>query len=223
MSRERELTFGERTAAALMKLGMWLSEGYILPHTDELIRASGVLGTITGLKRYQRVVEALSARYGERDAHLLLGFAALWSSCAYRSAGHVFASNLLRFRDDGALFPIDQDEVERLLELRHRAAMDRVRELLHGPEHARILALLERQYELKQGVAQGTTPDDAALRACNAALDRSNERCILSGVDLDPHAAPPLSPVAKDRVLRHRYEAARQAQRRSRLSAAPAA
>jgi hypothetical protein len=213
-----ELSGAERAAAALMKLGMWATEGYALPFTEEIVRVFGVRGAVEELARYRRVAAALDARYGERDAHLLQAFAALWNGCGYCSVGHLFASNLLRFRDEGVLFPIDQDELQRLSSMTDARVMERAREQLSDPTYAPILRLLERQYELKQGTAEGTTSDDAWLLACNAALDLSNECSILAGIDMDPHAVPPLSPIAKDRLLRHRYEAARQAERKTRSS-----
>jgi hypothetical protein len=214
-----ELSGAERAASALMKLGMWATEGYALPFMDEIVRVFGVRGAIEELARYRHVAAALDARFGERDAHLLQGFAALWNGCGYCSVGHVFASNLLRFRDEGVLFPIDQEELLRLSLMTDARVMERVRERLCDPAYAPILTLLERQVELKQGRAEGVTRDDALLLACNAALDLSNECSILAGIDMDPHAVPPLSPVAKDRLLRHRYEAARQAERKARVSA----
>lgn len=220
MSEPRPLTRSERTASTLMKLGMWLLEGYALPFTDDVVRSFGVRGAVLELFRYNRVKDALAARYGERDAHLLLGFAALWNGCGYCSVGHVFASNLLRFREQGLLFPIDQDETERLQHMPDEQAMERVRELLRGDSrYARVLGLLERQLKLKRGEALGSTDDDELLQACNAALDISNECSILAGIDVDPHEVPPLSPLSRDYLLRHRYEAAWQAVRKQRASA----
>lgn len=220
MSNPRPLTGPERAVSTLMKLGMWLAEGYALPFTDDIVRSFGVRGAVMELLRYGRVQDALSARYGERDAHLLLGFAALWNGCGYCSVGHVFASNLLRFREQGLLFPIDQDETERLQHMTDERAMDRVRELLRGDSrYARVLALLERQLQLKRGEAEGSTDDDEMLKACNAALDISNECSILAGLDADPHEVPPMSPLSRDYLLRHRYEAARQEVRKQRASA----
>jgi hypothetical protein len=219
MSKPRSLSRVEFVASTLMKLGMWVSDGYALPFTDDIVRSFGVRGAAVELLRYRRVAEALEARYGERDAHLLLGFAALWNGCGYCSVGHVFASNLLRFREQGLLFPIDQDEAERLQHMTDEQGMDRVRELLRGDSrYARVLALLERQFKLKRGEAEGETDDDAMLKACNAALDLSNECSILAGIDTDPHAVPPMSRHSRDYLLRHRYEAARQAVRKQRAS-----
>jgi hypothetical protein len=220
MNDPRPLTGTERAASTLMKLGMWVAEGYALPFTEDLVRSFGVRGAVQELLRYRRVQEALTARYGERDAHLLLGFAALWNGCGYCSVGHMFASNLLRYREQALLFPIDQDEAERLQHMTDEGAMERVRELLRGDSrYARVLALIERQFKLKRGEAEGSTDDDAMLNACNAALDLSNECSILAGLDADPHAVPPLSRHSRDYLLRHRYEAARQAVRKQRASA----
>ena len=221
MRGARPLSRAERTASTLMKLGMWVAEGYALPFTDDIVRSFGVRGAAVELLRYRRVAAALGARYGDRDAHLLLGFAALWNGCGYCSVGHVYASNLHRFREQNLLFPIDQDEAERLQHMTDQQAMDRVRELLRGDSrYARVLALLERQFKLKRGEAEGSTDDDAYLKACNAALDLSNECSILAGIDADPHEVPPLSPLSRDYLLRHRYEAARQAVRKQPASAA---
>lgn len=219
MRAARPMTGVERAASALMKIGMWVTEGYALPFTDDLVRSFGVRGAVLELLRYRRVAAEVAARYGARDGHLLLAFAALWNGCGYCSVGHIFASNLLRYREQSLLFPIDQDEAEQLQSMSDERAMERVRELLRGDSrYARVLALLERQLKLKRGEAEGTTDDDELLRACNAALDLSNEGSILAGIDSDPHAVPPLSPVSRDYLLRHRYEAARQAVRKQRAS-----
>lgn len=186
MSEPRPLTRSERTASTLMKLGMWLMEGYALPFTDDVVRSFGVRGAVLELFRYNRVKDALAARYGERDAHLLLGFAALWNGCGYCSVGHVFASNLLRFREQGLLFPIDQDETERLQHMPDEQAMERVRELLRGDSrYARVLGLLERQLKLKRPPAspgapsrsRSPTPRSARPSASRSAASRRCSSC----------------------------------------------
>lgn len=221
LRRSFALSRVEHAGVQLIKVAMWASEGYALPFTAELIRMHGLAGFVDIVRTYKRIVAVLVARFGAPDAHALLGFAAHWNGCGYISAGHVFASNLLRFRDEGALFPIDQDELERLSHRSDEDAQARVRELLE-PAFGRTLSLLTRQLALKLGTAEGETEDDPYLSLCNAAVDWTNEHSIVVGVDADLHAVSPLDEVAKDDALRHRYEAARQAERK-RIAAERAA
>jgi hypothetical protein len=157
------------------------------------------------------VLERLNLRYGERDAQLLVSFAAHWNGCSYCSSGHLLASNLIRYRDEGVIFPIDVDEAAQMRSMPDMEVIERIRVLLADAAYARTVALLLRQYALKAGTAQGKMDDDLLLRTTSAAWDLMNEFSITLGIDIDPSDVPALAPVGRDEALRRRYEEARKA------------
>lgn len=192
--------------------------GYSAPFLDEVVRQYGLRGALTRLTRVQEIAELLEARLGERDAHLLIGFASLWNGCSFCTLGHVHAANLAHFRDTGALLPLAEDELRRrMLADDDAALLAHLRDVL-ADQHAATLARLERQYQLKTGevphpallpgTAAATTPEDDLLALAITAYDWLNH-CSLVGPETDELVA--LSPLQRDRDLRRRYAAARQA------------
>jgi hypothetical protein len=195
-----------------------LTLGYSAPFLDEVVRHYGLRGAMTRLGRVQEIAELLEARLGERDAHLMIGFASLWNGCGFCTLGHIHAANLAHFRDTGALFPLDEDDLRRRMREEGDAEMlAHLTDVLAG-EHASTLARLQRQYQLKTGevphpaLLPGTpaaaTPEDDLLALAITAYDWLNH-CSLVGPEDEELIA--LSPLQRDRDLRRRYAAARKA------------
>jgi hypothetical protein len=204
MSRRPEYTRTQRLVAGAMNVLTRRTQGYSVDFLPEVIRTHGLRGMVKFMGAVGKASGQFLSHYSERDAQALIAFAALWNGCAFCSRGHMLAANLYHFRDTGELFPIGETDVARLQRMTDPDALAAIREKL-GPGCAPLLALVERQYALKSGTAEGTTPDDDWLRGAIAIWDWLNECTIVSNLD----RVDPLAPIARDHGLRDRYDAAR--------------
>jgi hypothetical protein len=207
MSRQGKLSVLERTFVNCMQTLTELTEGYAVTFLDELVRQHGISGFFRWAKATNKVWADLVERYGERETQLLAAFGSFWNGCAYCAYGHLLAHNLLVFKEGGTLFPIDEDEVDELLQKRDQDILDRVRERLSSPAFEQTRTLIERQYALKSG-APPQSEDDRLLLTSVALYEWINECSIVVKAP-----APPFSPIAKQRTLRSRYEELRKRQR----------
>jgi len=202
----------QRLAARLANAGSRWFEGYELGFMEELVRTYGLVGTNRWSLTMLGVRTDLVARYGLADAQVLMAFAAFWQGCTYCSRGHLLAGNLVRFRDDGTLFPLDTATLVALQAGDDDAILSVLRRRL--ADHADLLATLERQHALRDGVAQRSTctDDDELLQATHAVWGWLSE-CSIMVMD-QPEVPPLCSEVAGDDDLLARYRAARAAHRR---------
>lgn len=209
MTRDRKLSLFERSVIGLVDVMTRLAYGYRTPLAEEAVRSMGVSGYLRWAKGIARTLDALTRRYGAVDAQFVIGFAGLWIGCGFCGVGHIFAGNLLLFRDHGVLSPLDNAVLRDLYETRDDEALDKIRGLLDDPRYERLRGLIERQYALRGGAPTNSTEDDDYMLAALAAWDWMTECSIANGLDVPPEEVPPLDVVARDRQLRDRYEAAR--------------
>ena len=181
--------------------------GYSAPFLDEVVRQYGLRGALTRLTRVQEIAELLEARLGERDAHLLIGFASLWNGCSFCTLGHIHAANLAHFRDTGALLPLAEDELRRrMLADDDAALLAHLRDVL-ADQHAATLARLERQYQLKTGEVPhpALLPGTPAAAAPRGRPPRPRHHCLrlaqslLAGRPRDRRAGRPVPAAARPR------------------------
>lgn len=207
---ERRLSFMQRLLARVLNYLQEKKSGYDTPFVEEWIRTAGTKGFFEHAQRLEATINAATELYGATTAQMLISLAALWNGCWYCGVGHMFAANLQLFRDEKVLGPLDEREVPAIGHLTDEEALARLLEIFAETRFERMRALMQRQYAIKTGTAEGTTPDDDALLAILTAWDILNEASITSGIDLqDPAIVPPLCDLAKDRQLRAEYRAAR--------------
>ncbi|MGB1277203.1 MAG: hypothetical protein ACPG77_15775 [Nannocystaceae bacterium] len=209
----RKLTLSQKVVAKLFDFYFRASQGYEAIATEEMMYVFGLKGFMAWGAAVGGTVELLIDRYGEAYTQLILGFGGLWNGCRYCAYGHTLVCNLIKFRDDNELFPVDPVAMRDLLELRDDEICERIEALLAGPEWELPRRLLLREFELRMGSAEGETEDDDYLRLALDAWEWMNECTIIIGVDIEPDQVPPLSPIAKDVELLTRYHAARDEQR----------
>src|SRR5262245_17558525 len=205
MAERRDVGVFGRAAARLMNALTLRSQGYELPFYEEFFRSLGVLGYLKFVGNLAKISELLIARYGDRDAQILIGLAAMWNGCDFCSVGHVFAANLYHFRQEDRLLPLDEKAMPELTRMPDGDGIARISEIFGEPQYERLRGLIAREHALKAGRAQGAGDDDGYLRGCLAAWDLINECSIVAVYD----EIPPLAPIAKERALRDRYLAAR--------------
>ncbi len=205
MSRRERLNLGERLVLRAINGFSKLTYGYDAPFLEEIVKVYGMREGFKRASSIEEIIDRFETKLGERDGHIVLGYASLWNGCEFCSLGHIYAGNLAHFRDTGELFPLD----EQVLRAKLREGDDA--EILEYtaaslPEHSRLRELLLRQFELKSGAAPGDNEDDELLAASIAAYDWLNH-CSIYGDPGVPLVA--LSPLQKQRTLRRLYNKAR--------------
>lgn len=207
-SRAAPLSLGERVALRVLDAISEAFLGFRPPVNEEAMRTLGVGGYMRWSGATARVMKALAKHFGEAEAQYVIGFSGLWLGCGYCGAGHIHAGNLIVFRDRGVLTPLDDAALRELYDTADAEAMLRLEQLLADPAYARVLALVRRLYALRAG-ATPEGPDDAHLVAALACWDWVTECTIVFGFDAAMEKIPPLTPLARDRKLLARYDAAR--------------
>lgn len=200
----RKATAGRRFTGALMQKVMGIALGFEPAFVQEMVITHGVGEVRTWLRASVQIMDEVQAHFGGATGQLLLSFAAVWHGCEFCSAGHLLASDIMRFEADGRLFPLTHEVLLGLLHGSDEELMVAIRDILR--EHPEDLALLERQNALRLG-APAETDDDRFLLATLATWEWISDCSIVSGA---PEVVTPLDPrISKDHALRARYAAAR--------------
>jgi hypothetical protein len=187
-----------------------MQAGYDTPFIEELAAVLGPRGLMRWAGDVVNLIAILEKRYGASEAQLLIGLAAIWNGCHFCSVGHVYAGNLLWFRDRNKLLPLDERELPALGILRDEHLLGRiVGRLERDPDTAGLRDAVRRMFELRTGARTVTDTDDSILRATADSWDLINECSIVVGIDAPARDVPPLAPIAKDMDLRRRYAEAR--------------
>ncbi len=176
---------------------------------EEYVRTYGISGLLKFGKMIGDVLAVLGKRYGEAEANHIVGFAGLLNGCGFCGVGHNLTANVLLFRDDGSIFPIDEQEIPRLQRLDDADLMSEVASRLQGTKFEKELELLQRMYKLRNGTAEGTTDEDTFLML---ALDMwlvNNECTITIGLDIEAEEVPIFAKFSRDSELYARYREAR--------------
>lgn len=176
---------------------------------EEYVRTYGISGLLKFGKMIGDVLAVLGKRYGEAEANHIVGFAGLLNGCGFCGVGHNLTANVLLFRDDGSIFPIDEQEIPRLQRLDDDELMSEVESRLQGTKFEKELELLQRMYKLRNGTAEGTTEEDTFLIL---ALDMwlvNNECTITIGLDIEASEVPIFAKFSRDSELYARYREAR--------------
>lgn len=220
MKRKEHLSLPEKLMVKFGDVFTLMSYGYVQTiMTEEMIRTFGIGGYMRWAKAATTVLKELGGRYDDAIAQLLLGVAAMWNGCTWCGQGHIKAHNVMRFKESGELFPLDEADIIPLQRMRDEEVLARLRVLLSDPKHATVLRLIERQYALKTLTAEGTTDDDEFLRASIAAWDWATECSIMVPSDV---VVPATAPVGKDKETCQRYDEARARARQENAKTAAA-
>lgn len=207
MKRKEHLSLGEKGMVVFGNLFTRMTMGYVQPiMIEEMIRTFGVGGYMRWAKAAEGVMKLMGGRHDDAIAQLMLGLAAMWNGCTWCGQGHIKAHNVMRHKERGEMFPLDENAIMPLQRLRDSEVLARLRELLADPKYATELRLIERQYELKSLTATGTDDDDDMLRASIAAWDWATECSIMVPPDV---VVPATAPIGKDKKACRAYDEAR--------------
>ncbi|MFK8000337.1 MAG: hypothetical protein AB8H86_12115 [Polyangiales bacterium] len=178
---------------------------------EEFVRTYGVRGFVKFGKTIGDTIAFLADKYGEAEAHHLVGFAGMMNGCRWCGVGHTLTANLLIFQDGEALFPIDERELPELQLLDDDAILEVFRERLHATPWASLVSLLERIKQLRGGEERTDSDDDVYLGLALDLWDWTNECTIETGFDIKAEDVPTLALLNRDKALHVRYRAARDA------------
>lgn len=207
---QHALPIHKRLVNRLLNHFAYKSGGYTIPFLEEMLRHYSVAEVFRIFGACTKIANALTHRYGPRDANVLIGFAAVWNGCRFCSRGHIWAANLYHLRDTGELFPLDDADVHAMQRMPDEELLSKTLGLLQDSQYARLRQLLQRQYHLKRGEAVGSTDEDDFLRAAIAAWDWMVECTIV----VDDTGDVPADPISSDRALLDRYLTLRGRKRR---------
>ena len=216
-----KLSLGQRiTAVVFGDLYTRFAFGYVNnAFSSEMVRTYGIGGFFRWAGAATKAIALLESRFGAMEAQLLVGTAALLNGCTWCGQGHVLAANIIHHKATGALFPIDDREVNALQRMPDPELLAHLATLL--VDHPKVLAHIQRQYELKSLRGQESGPDDAALSASIAVWDWATECSII--LDMAVGTVPPTSAIGKDTAAVAAYHEARAAQRAAPVATAQAA
>ena len=205
------LPLSDRVALMMVRTVTRMLQGYEALFLEELFRTHGARTFMKWASVMGDIIETTERDYGHANAHLIISFSALWAGCDYCGRGHLLASNMARFQDEGVLFPLDERQVPALQNMRDDDALLHLNTLLADPRWELERALIRRLYDLRADLAVGTTPHDEHLRAALAAWEWLTD-CSIVSQGVPDEQVEPLSKIARKKAtLLPRYRAARDA------------
>ncbi|MFT5355628.1 MAG: hypothetical protein ACI9KE_002847 [Polyangiales bacterium] len=176
---------------------------------EEFVRTYGVIGLMRFGKNIGDAIAFLSEKYGEARAQHLVGFAGMMNGCRFCGVGHNLTANILIFKETGALFPIDEQEIPDLQQMEDPVILGVFQERLAATEWTDLLSLIERMEQLRLGATRSDSDDDLYLGLALDLWAWNNECTIDTGFDIDPKDVPSFTRFDKDRALYKRYRNAR--------------
>ncbi len=182
------------------------TEGYAAPFLTEVLHQHGIVDGMSQLTKLAALMSTAETQLGERDAHLLIGFASLFNACEFCSVGHVYAAALAEFDETGEVYPISEADVRRWLDKRDSEVLAEAEALLAPKRYDDSRRWMRRLYELKAGDDPADATDHLLARLV-AAYDWLNFCSVNAD---DEEQVPPLSKRAKDKKLIERYRRARE-------------
>jgi hypothetical protein len=203
----RPSTLVTRAAAAAAGLVQDIQVGYREPFLEHIFRTFAIAGATAVGNAVEASVAALTTRWGERTAWILVAFSSQGRGCPHCSFGFMYAANLMHFRDTQTLGPIDEREMVLSLAWTDAETRRWVQERLASGPWADALAPLEQLWALRDGAA-ATSDDDRLLVHILAAWTLVTECSLQVRIG----EVPPLHPrLVRDRRLQRDYRAARSA------------
>jgi hypothetical protein len=186
--------------------------GYSVPFGEELVRGYGLVGAMRLGVLMTKALDALGDVYGPAYAQAIVGLTGVWNSCRFCGVGHIYAANLIYFRDTGKLLPISEHDAVELEMVPFREMKPWFRERFAGHEEHRVLAdLAERLVDFQLGDTEVRDDDERLVRQAVEMWTGLNECSTTATYDLEVDMIPAADSVNRDQDLIARYRAARAA------------
>ena len=176
---------------------------------EEFVRTYGISALLRFGKTIGDTLKYLGERYGESEAQHLVGFAGMMNGCRFCGVGHNLTANVMIFKENGKLFPIDELEIPEIQRHSDGEIMELFRDRLRGEEWKELLLRIERMNELRLGAKRSDSDEDLYLGLALDLWAWNNECTIETGFDIDPKDVPSFAQFNRDQALYERYRAAR--------------
>lgn len=208
---KRPLSLVERMILKVMVAGQTAQFGFAHPFMENIVRTSGVRGSLAFMRDIGKTVGAIEKHFGPLVGNLVMGFSGLWNGCPYCGVGHIYALNIVYFKMTGLLYPISERDVVDLQNMPYEESMAYARNVLSASdelvEHYRVV---ERLFQLYTGETP-KSEEDKILSAALGAWGWLNECSIPITYDMQIEEIPAIIPEKDRKGTIHRYRAARDA------------
>ncbi|MBC7173559.1 MAG: hypothetical protein H5U40_14055 [Polyangiaceae bacterium] len=210
-----ELSFFERAVIRALDVSWGAYAGYSAPYTEDLCRGYGLRTTMKILGAMTAALKDLDKAYGATTAQVIVGVSGVWNSCRFCGAGHLFAANLMYFRDTGKLFPLSERDTLELEALEYEEMRGWFAERFRGHDDLQKVAkLIDRLLDFQLGDTELRDADDRRLKQALDMWTLANECSTSTTYDLDVDLVPAVDFINKDKALIARYREARAASQR---------
>ena len=201
----RRLPAWKRGLLTVMGWMAALTEGYNPVWSSEIFATYSFRQAFRYTSRIFKVLGKMDKEFGEVATQFLAAMSATWNGCSYCSVGHLYAANLIYFKETGKLLPVSEASVPALRRLRDSDLRDTLNTLLDVPGLESLRHLVARHGELR---FDGVVPEndrDRLMVACHASWDWLNECTIV----FDQGHVPPLNAIGRQKALLAAYHDAR--------------
>jgi len=213
MHPARNLNLLERVVASAFTMVNRLRLGVNFgPALEAYIEIHGVRGFMEHTKLFELIVQELGEVYGPFEAQLAVGMAGFFNGCRFCAIGHIKSANLILFRDEALLSPVDEADLVEIMVKSDMKVLEEMLLLLEGDRYAVARGMLESLFRMRFGYAEPVTDEDHLLIATIAFWDWTNECTINMGVDREEYNMPSLY-LLPGKKLQRSYDAARAASR----------
>lgn len=204
----RPLSFAERLIFKFMVAGQKAQFGFSHPFLENLVRTSGVKGSLAFMRIIPATIGAMEKMFGPLLGNLIMAFTALWNGCPYCGVGHLYAANVLYFQATGLLYPIAEHEIYDLQRMTYEDLLAYVRKQLTSDEHIEHMRVIDRLFQIYNGETP-TNDEDKVLSAAIGSWGWLNECSIPVTYDLKLEEIPVMLPAKNREAMVARYRAAR--------------
>jgi len=221
---ERSLSLWESLAAHLLKLFNRVQFGDSFgPIMEAYLDIHGVRGFMAYAKLYDAIVNELAEVFGGPfEAQVIVAMAGFFNGCRFCTIGHLKAANLILYRDEERLSPIDEFYMVDLMYKTDEEVLEQLLAWMDGQERfERLSEALVGLYRMRFGDVEPSTDEEFLLVSAVAMWEWTNECTINMGAD-STYENQVASGFSAGASLKRAYFGAREAQRAQRAIEAKA-
>ncbi len=210
---KKTLTLAQKLTAGAMSVVFKLKMGFVPAILPVMLKSFGVRKTMRIFATMDKCVQALATKHGAVNAQAMLGLAATRNGCLYCSIGHLYAANVLHFKETGQLHPLSEQLPVTWRDMTDREMLsDGISRLTKaGAEFEPLARLIKRQHALQIEGDAIRDEDDLLVDRVLGVWDLIGACTILLIDERETLEVPPMTDVAKDTVSIRRYRQARDA------------
>lgn len=189
-----------------------LKTGYTTPFLVEIVESYGLGNAFKLLGAMTSSTNRLADAFNPTAAQLVLGIAGTWNGCRFCGAGHIYAANVLYFKETGELMPVDERETFELQMLPFEELVKTMTERFANANTElaqQLTPIVKRTFEIELGAQPDDSDGDKAIVSAIETWNQLNECSVETVYDFEYDIVPALNEIYKDKKLLARYQAAR--------------